>query len=152
MNKAPSKKGIIFCAALMLTAAIAFFIAGRWQMSIYSGLKTNCTAQVTGVVDNESKSRTSFRPSAENRYLTGKHWRHIKVDTDDVFKLTEIYANPGPEHEGDEVIICYDPNEPDNYYFGDMADHYRTAAVFVYAASGLMLVAVLIMAKMIPKN
>ncbi|MBP3268221.1 MAG: hypothetical protein J6M07_07875, partial [Ruminococcus sp.] len=74
MNKAPSKKGIIFCAALMLTAAIAFFIAGRWQMSIYSGLKTNCTAQVTGVVDNESKSRTSFRPSAENRYLTGKHW------------------------------------------------------------------------------
>lgn len=138
-GKGPSLKAKIFCVMLTLGAAVVFFLLGNWQMGIHKDLKNNCTAQITGTVVNESKGRLYTRSGPEYRYLTGKYWRHIEVESDGTFTLTSIYANRGSEHEGDPVVIHYDPDEPDKYYIGDHADYYKTAGSFAYGASVFMI-------------
>ena len=140
MKETPSRKAKIFCVLLVAAAAIAFTAAGIWQMGIYNDLTRKCTAQVTGTVVNESRHiRREFHPSAENKYLTGKYWCHIEVETDGVFKLTDIYANDESEQKGDIIPIFYDPDDPDVYYLGDRVDNYNTASVFAYGAGGVTL-------------
>lgn len=149
LRKLHIKKAESFCLVLIIVSAIVFFLAGKWQTGIYTKLKKSCTAQVFGTVVNESKDRgvLKSRASAENKYLTSKYWRHIEVETDGVFRLRHIYTNVGAEHKGDRIVIHYDPNDPDNYYPGDKADDYKTAAVFAYGASGLMIVTALFLLK-----
>ena len=140
MEKKPSKKAVLFCIILVFTAALLFFAAGSWQGRIYNDLKTNCTAAVTGEVVNKTQSRrrTEDFGKPEKRYLTGKHWIHIKVNVDGIFKLGDIYADPQGEEINDEISIRYDPDKPEQYYIGERINNYKTAEKFAYGASVLM--------------
>ena len=139
MKSNPSKKAVIFCLILTITASVILFLAGFGQRLIYKDLKNNCTAEVTGKVVNESRGYLRDLDDAESKYLTGKHWRHIEVEPDGRFRLRHLYCNAGPEHKGDKIIIHYDPNDPNNYYISDHVDTYKAASIFSFAASGLML-------------
>ena len=138
MNKTSSKKAMIFCIMLVFAVSAVFFALGKWQMSNYDKLKNACTSEVTGTVVNVSQGHIDY--SVESKNLSGKYWKHIKVETDDIFKHNNIYATRGASKRGDEIIIHYDPKDPDNYYVGNDADNYITSAGFAYAASGLMCV------------
>ncbi len=149
-NKAPSLKVKIICVAMAVVMALIAFIAGKLQMSVYNNLTENCTAQVTGVVDNRAQGRILRDDPAVTKYLSGigrnHHWIHIKVTTDDVFKTGEIYADLGSERLYEVVYIHYDPNDPGEYYLGSRIHKYKDYAVTLYLISGLVALGTLLLA------
>lgn len=152
LENRPSKKAILFCVILVLAASMIFFALGKWQMSNYSKLKYGCTSEVRGTVVNVGRGHIDY--SAESKNLSGKYWKYIEVETDDIFRLRHIYATRRSSKRGDEIIIHYDPKAPDNYYIGDEVEDKRSSVVFAYAASGLMIVfaAFIIIIAMRPKK
>lgn len=159
MAEVTNKKGKIACVIMTLAFSVFCLIGGRWQTGIYSDLKNNCTSEVTGIVVEKNRISVddiSSDPVATEYLSTGqmvrgrksiwysdsgKKWMmHIEVQTDDLFKTENIYADLGTEKEGDTVIIHYSPDDPDKYYFGDRADRFKGSGVFSYAMGGVMFV------------
>lgn len=143
---------------MCLVFSVVCVISGIWQTYIYHDMTNNCTAEVTGIVVEEIFANKDISSNPiETKYLTGpapfeKRWlkgyhkiTHIDVQTDDLFKTENIYADIGTEDVGDTVIIHYSPDDPDCYYIGDRVNEYKDSDVFFYAISGFMLVLSLFM-------
>jgi hypothetical protein len=94
------------------------------------------------VVDEETGSPDTSQP--DRRYIWGKYYCEIKVETDGIFKYDHLYAGRGVGHIGDRVDICYDPEDPDEYYFAGYYSNGRTVAVFTWGLSGINIVLSLI--------
>lgn len=97
MDKAPSKKAKIFCWILVITVSVICLLIGFVEMSVYTELKDKCSSEVTGTVIYEGTGRIYDTDKAENKYVSGKYWRQIEVETDGKFKLKNIYAKRGAE-------------------------------------------------------
>ncbi len=151
-------KGKIACVILVFAFSAVCILGGVWQTGIYNDMMKNCTAQVTGIVEEKyyfDFDENDMPHSVETKYVSGKApihpkgkrrsyhsaWLiHIVVQTDDLFKLENIYADAEANHEGDTLIIHYDPDNPDNYCIGERADEYRTSGIFSYAMGGFFFV------------
>ena len=138
LDKAPSKKAKIFCWILVITVSVICLLIGFVEMSVYTELKDKCSSEVTGTVIYEGTGRIYDTDKAENKYVSGKYFRQIEVETDGKFKLKNIYAKRGAEKKGDNITIHYDPNDPDTYYIGDNVGNYKSTAIFSFAASGIL--------------
>ena len=84
--------------------------------------------------------KAPIHPKGKRRSYHSAWLIHIVVQTDDLFKLENIYADAEANHEGDTLIIHYDPDNPDNYCIGERADEYRTSGIFSYAMGGFFFV------------
>ena len=141
-------KGKIACVIIVFAFSVVCLIGGIWQMGIYSDLKNNCTSEVTGIVVEKSfKEKDISSHSVETENITGRgsyrhngYTIHIDVQTDDLFKTEDIYADIGTEKVGDTVIIHYSPDDPAYYYIGGRVNRYKEASIFSYVASGFMFV------------
>ncbi|MBQ5544088.1 MAG: hypothetical protein IIU00_00255, partial [Clostridia bacterium] len=81
-----------------------------------------------------------FRGRKSLLYADTRLMTHIDVQTDDLFKTKNIYADSRAEKVGDTVIIHYNPDDPTQYYFGNRVDEIRDTGVFCYAMAGAMFV------------
>ncbi len=146
-------KGKIACVIMLFVVSAIGVLGGIWQTGIYYDLTNKCTSQVTGTVVEEFYCDQKMSDSVETKYVSGpgprvKYARrignkwliHIDIQTDDLFKTEDIYADSGTEDEGDTVIIHYDPDDPENYYIGDRVDEYKGSGIFSYAMGGVMFV------------
>ncbi len=148
LDKPPSKKAKLFCCILVAAFSVICILIGLIELYIYSSLKDSCTAEVTGTVIYEGTGSIKDTDSPEYKYVSGKYWRQIEVETDGTFNLKNVYASRGAEKKGDKVTIHYDPSDPDNYYISDGANDYKTTAIIVFAADGfLILLTIFIMVK-----
>lgn len=143
MGKAPSRKAKIICWILVHTFAVIFVLIGFVQLDKYKTLKGKYTAQVTGTVIYEGfgkgRNKTGNTDPKKTKYVTSKYWRQIKVESDGVFTLNEVYDNRGAEKKGDKISIYYEPDNPDNYYIGDYANKAKDTAIAIFVATGVMI-------------
>ena len=139
MEKGSGNKAKIICLFLVMVFGIGMIVLGCWQMRLHTSCVTACTATTEGMVVYEGKGKLDHLDQNVHRYVSSEYWRHIEVATDDTFRLTDVYANRGPEHEGDSILIHYDPKDSDVYYIGDTVGSYRAVAVTAFVAAGVML-------------
>ncbi len=140
-------KSKIFCVMLLMVAAAGFFAVGKWQRNVYDQLIKNCTSVLKGrVVYDKGVGRREDPFAAENKYVVGKYWKQIEVETDGTFRHKNIYATRYVGHKGDESLIYYDPNDPDDYYVNNGVEYYKDTAVAAYAGCGIMLVLACVLA------
>ena len=101
-----------------------------------------CTVELKGVVVDEWKSSKKYPDKSHptTRYLFGRWIRKVEVETDGIFNYDSLLAGPGVGNIGDEVVICYDPDDPDEYYFVDYYSNGRTFATLTLGISGSMLI------------
>ena len=144
------KKGIAL-AVLAIFLALIFGGLGLLQLAEYRDLVNNCTSETIGYVDSLGNGYLRHKgDSVESKYLsTGKYrkyWIKIIVNTDGVFKIKTLYAGRSYGKEGDEIIIRYNPHNPDEYYIGEYADNIRTSVILFFAfAGGLVLLSVILL-------
>lgn len=109
-----------------------FLLAGIWQMQVYSGLKADCTAEVSGTVT-----------SVEKRKETGSKvtWYHIQVqnDVESTFSQHTLSVKYLGKEKGETTIIHYAPAQTDKYYIDNQVNTNLAAGIAGFAASGLML-------------
>lgn len=154
MENTSSLKAKVICVIITFVLSVVILLAAIWQLSIYTDLTTNCTAEISGIVDQKSKGRVSSIDPADTRYLSSnsrkKYWIHIKVkpaeDDPGTFRIKTIYADNGPEKVGDLLTIHYSPDEPDKYYISDRVDYYKTAAIFAFAMSAAVFIGAILLA------
>ena len=150
MSPPPSAKAKLICVLLAAALGLISFICGMIEMNIYRSMTGSCTAQVTGVVDNKAQGTIHRSDPAVTKYLTSldrdHHWIHISVETDGVFKTSEIYADVSTEQKGDTVMIHYDPNDPGEYYIGSRVEKYKSYAVTLKVISGLIAAGAILLA------
>ncbi len=139
-----SSKAEIVLAVITFILAVITCAAGFLEVRHYNETLNNCTSVVMGSVEQEGTGILyGMRNTVEGRYLSSgkskKYWIKITVRTDGVFKRTPLYAGVGYGNEGDRLEIHYNPADPDEYYIGNNVKDTRSAAVFLFSASGIFL-------------
>ena len=136
--KKKNKKEEICTPNFTLLLALIFFLLGAFPMFSYWNRVKKCAVEIRGVVVDERISSRKIPDTShpKNRYLWGSD---IKVDTDGIFKYDHLYAGAGVGKTGDTVIIRYDPDDPDEYYFVGYYSNGRTFATFTWGVSGSMI-------------
>ena len=145
-NKVKNNEKKLEFPTLTIILMILFGIPGF--ISYYSASSTlkSCTGVTTGIVERvELKNYYDYDRSVESKYVgNGKGERHqimICVDTDKRFKFETLYASVAYGNEGDKLTIHYNPDDPDEYYIGDIKKlgvFWATAVLL--SLSGLMLI------------
>ena len=122
-------KAKILCAVMTAVCCAVFLLAGIWQMQVYSGLKADCTAEVSGTV------------TSVERLKKNKTWFHIQVqnDVESTFPQHTLSVKSLGKEKGETVIIHYSPAQTDKYYIDNQVNGYLAAGIAGFAASGLML-------------
>lgn len=154
MENTTSLKAKVICVMITFVLSAAIFLAAAWQLSLYNDLKSSCTAEIAGIVDQKSKGRVSSIDPADKRYLSSnsrkKFWIHIKVkpaeDAPGDFRIRTIYADNGPEKVGDLLTIHYSPDDPDKYYISDRVDSYKAAATVAFVLGALVFAGAVLLA------
>ena len=126
----------------MLIFGLIGFIA---YYGVHETVKS-CTKTVTGIVESEHDGGATWeRHDVAGKYLRsgkeGRHWITIHVNTDGIFKHTKLYAARGYGGEGDRLIIHYNPEDPDEYYIGDIDNlNGYSVALVMFVIAGIMFV------------
>lgn len=145
MSRKIFKRKIVFptfTVVLMLIFGLIGFIA---YYGVHETVKS-CTKTVTGIVESEHDGGATWeRHDVAGKYLRsgkeGRHWITIHVNTDGIFKHTKLYAARGYGGEGDRLIIHYNPEDPDEYYIGDIDNlNGYSVALVMFVIAGIMFV------------
>lgn len=135
------KKKEISINNFALLLALIFFLVGAYPGFYCLNLKKKCTVEIKGIIVAErSGPKYPDRSHPKNKYLWGRGITDIYVETDGIFKYDKLSAGAGVGEIGDEVIIRYDPNDPDEYYFVGYYGLDRTNAAFAWGLSGIMII------------
>ena len=141
-KKENKNKEEILIPNFTLLLTLIFFLLGAFPMFSYWNRVKKCTVEIRGVVVDERISSKKIPDTSDpkNRYLWGRAYSDIKVDTDGIFKYDHLYAGAGVGKTGDTIIIRYDPDDPDEYYFVGYYSNGRTFATFTWGVSGSMII------------
>lgn len=151
-NKNNKKKEKIFIPNFTLFLALIFFLMGAFPAYGYWSMRKNCTYETKGIVISEESGKTTdLYHTVEGWYISrrpgygysgryDKHWIKIEVETDSIFKHEYLYADVGYGSKDDEIIIRYNPNNPDEYYFAVSYNGYKSTAMVLFFICGGMIV------------
>ena len=151
-NKNNKKKEKIFIPNLTLFLALIFFMMGAFPAYGNWSMRKNCTYETKGIVISEESGKTTDHyHTVEGSYLSrrpgygysgryDKHWIKIEVETDSIFNHEYLYADMGYGSKDDEIIIRYNPNNPDEYYFAVSYNGYKSTAMVLFIICGGMIV------------
>ena len=141
-NNRPEKKGTALIVFMVIFALIIVFI-GFIELMYYKELKNDYSASTTGIVDYEGTGETYKEDTVEGKYLsTGKsrkHYNKIVVKTDGRFNIETLYTGQGYGDEGDELVIYYNPEDPDEYYIDDYPGEVLGTAVLMFSLGGILI-------------
>ena len=86
--KKKNKKEEICTPNFTLLLALIFFLLGAFPMFSYWNRVKKCAVEIRGVVVDERISSRKIPDTShpKNRYLWGRAYSDIKVDTDGIFK------------------------------------------------------------------
>lgn len=159
-KRSGKNKEEIFVPVLSLVFAAIFFILGACSWYYDKIMTEQCTAEITGVVVRHGEGRLSNVDPVAGKYAPSQvikigrkrvywrdkirrkrvYWREIKVETDGKFRHKTLYAATNAGNEGDEVIIRYDPDDPDEYYIESSFKEEKGVMVFFFVVCGSMIV------------
>lgn len=133
-GKEKQNKEELFIPNFTLLLALVWFLVGAYPGFSCMSTAKRCTAETTGIVFSQSHRDRGADHTVQDKYAVGKYQRCVKVETDGCFDHERLYASTNIGDIGEEVIIRYDPDDPDVYYF---ADYYSNGKVFAILAWGL---------------
>ena len=148
-KRSGNNKEEIFVPVLSLVFAGIFFILGACSWYYDKIMTEQCTAEITGVVVRHGEGRLSNVDPVAGKYAPSQvikigrkrvYWREIKVETDGKFRHKTLYAATNAGNEGDEVIIRYDPDDPDEYYIESSFKEEKGVMVFFFVVCGSLVV------------
>ena len=139
--ESPAKKEV-FVPTFTIIVAVIIGLIGLMELFYYRTIKNNCSSVVTGIVDEEGTGGIrDKKDTAEGKYLStgksAKYWIKIVVKTDGVFTMKTLYAGKGYGNEGDELIIHYNPMDPEEYYIGDYIGDVQAVFIILFVISGI---------------
>lgn len=159
MNKKsakPSKKKGVTLLTIMVIFALMIALIGVVELMSYKEIKKDCSATTTGIVDYEGTGDTHKEDTVEGKYLsTGKYKKYynkIIVKTDGRFNIETLYTGQGYGDEGDELVIYYNPDDPDEYYIDDYPSTIMGTAVTMFVLGGIMLALAVILKIFVDKK
>ncbi len=118
--------GITFALAVIFAAAC--FLAAKK----YIRMKNNCTEEIYGRVTN-SQVETTHRKGKSHTKASAD----IVVDGDGTFPTQTIHTTSVYFAKQESVLIYYDPNDPDEYYFyGGLREQMTLVILFGVISAG----------------
>ena len=143
MKKDTKKKEGIFIPNFTLFLALIFFLTGALSAHFYRAMVKKCSAVTTGIITDEGRSSPSY-DDVSGKYLSPHNgyvaWERIDVKTDGTFQRDHLLGPPYVGRLGDEVTICYDPDDPDEYYFAGCYHTSKALAQLLFVFCGLMII------------
>ncbi|WP_295155850.1 DUF3592 domain-containing protein [uncultured Ruminococcus sp.] len=143
MKKKHKKKQEIVMPNATLLLALIYFLIGAYPGYTYWSMVRRCTAEIKGIVSAEQHSSSKHHDTSapQRRYLRGKDYREIEIETDGAFEYDKIWAGAEVGDLGAEVIIRYDPDNPEEYYIVGGYHNNEAIARVTFVISGAMIAA-----------